>query len=256
MYEAVRASEASTPSRLAATAARAGYDGVVLRNARTAVADVAALREAVDCDVVVAAEVVADDPQSARGHVGNYRPDVTLLVVRGGSVATNRFAVESPKVDVLARPMHGDGDVNHVLLRAAAENDVHVEVNLGPVLRSTGGPRVRAIRSLRKLAELVDAYDTPHVVSADPGDHLEVRAPREVVAVGEAAGLDPAFVREGLAAWGALAERRRREQSPEWVAPGVRVVDAVDEADAGDPERVDDGDSERADDGRAEGDAP
>jgi len=227
MYEAVHARPdgESTVARLALTAAEQGYEGVVVRNHGDSRAeyDRAAVADAYGIDVVAGVEVRADDPSRASGFVGNYRPDETVVVVHGGDPAINRFAVEQPAVDVLAHPMRGEGDFNHVLANAAAANGVHVEFALGPVLRDGGGSRVRAIQGLRKLRELVADADTPFVVSADPGSHLELRAPRELVAVGESIGFDPETIRSGLAAWADIAERNRERHAESFVEPGVTV---------------------------------
>jgi len=240
MYEAVHAHPHgdSTAARFARTAGAYGFEGVVVRGRGGSEPDPAAARAAADVDVVDAVEVVADDPRGASGAVGNHRPDRTLLLVRGGTPALNRFAVEEPRVDVLARPMAGDGDFDHVLARAAAENGVRVEFDLGPVLRETGGPRVRALRDLRKLRELVGGHDAPFVVSAGSRSHLELRAPRELRAVGAAVGLDPGTVEDGLREWGRLAERNRRRRSPSFVSPGVELADAPGDwdGDGGDDE--------------------
>jgi len=126
--------------------------------------------------------------------------------------------------------MRGDGDVNHVIVKAAKENGVRIEFDLSGVLRAEGGERVQALRGLRKLRELVEYYDAPFVVSADPTSHLELRAPRELLAVGEEIGFDREQVRAGLEEWGVLAERNRELLSEEFIAPGVEVAD--DEEDA------------------------
>lgn len=222
MYEAVHAHPDgdSTAARLAATAARQGYDGVVVR-ADDARPDYERLRADADCDVVDAVEIVADSPDRASGAVGNFRPDRTVVVVRGGTNRMNRFAVEQDRVDVLSRPFAGEGDVNHVLAKAAERNGVRIEFDLGPVLRATGGHRVRHVDDLRKLKRILDHYGTPYVVSANPRSHLELRAPRELAAVGEEVGLGAEWVREGLAEWGRVAARNRERLSESFIAPGV-----------------------------------
>jgi ribonuclease P/MRP protein subunit RPP1 len=245
----VRPDGASTAGRVARTAARYGYDGLVVR-AVDAAPDYATAREVAGVDVVDAVEVVADAPASASGAVGNYRPKRTVVVVRGGTDALNRFAVEQDRVDVLAAPFDGDGDVNHVLANAAREHGVRIEFDLGPVLRDSGGGRVRAIAKLRKLAELVDDADAPFVASARATSHLELRAPRELAAAGEAIGLGADRVEAGLREWGRLAARNRDRLDPDsgFVAPGVRVVD--DEGDgAGADDLGGDGDRPPGDDG-------
>jgi len=59
-------------------------------------------------------------------------------------------------------------------------------------------------------------------VSANARSHHQLRAPRELVAVGEAVGFDAEAVREGLRAWGDLAERNRERRSEGFIQPGVR----------------------------------
>lgn len=226
MYEAVYAHPdgGSTAARFAETADREGYDGVIVR-AVDADPDYERLRASTPVDVVDAVEVVAPDPQHASGAVGNARTERTVVCVRGGTDALNRFAVEQPRVDVLTRPFgddgRGDGEVNHVLAKAAAENGVRIEVNLGPVLRGHGGSRVRHVGTLRRLHRILDHYDAPYVVSAAARSHLHLRAPREVAAVGEEIGLGEAWTRRGLDAWGDLVARNRRRSSESFIAPGV-----------------------------------
>jgi len=199
VYEAVHAHPDgdSTVARFAATAASVGYEGVVVRSrsdARPEV-DCEAVGEEHGLDVVSGVELDADDVSAASGALGDLRERATLLVARGGTPELNRFIAESPRVDVLAGPMRGRGDVNHVVVKAAERNAVHVEFDLSKVLRADGGERVQALRGLRKLRELVAHYDAPYVVSADPTSHLHLRAPRELLAVGEEIGFDREQIR-------------------------------------------------------------
>jgi ribonuclease P/MRP protein subunit RPP1 len=226
MYEAVHARPDgdSTVARMVRTAATCEYDGVIVRNHGDARAeyDPEALRDVYDVDVVDGVEIRADDPSQASGYVGNYRPDYTVLCLHGGTPALNRFAVEQDRVDVLSHPMRGTGDLNHVLVKTARENGVRIEVNVADVLRTSGGHRVQVLQDLRKLRELIDAFDAPYVVSADPFSHLHVRAPRELFALGETIGFDADAVEEGLREWGRLAARNRERQSESFIEPGIR----------------------------------
>jgi ribonuclease P/MRP protein subunit RPP1 len=235
MYEAVtpHPDGEATAARFAHTLDGYGFTGAVVR-ARGAAPGLAAVRDRYDLDVVDAVEVVADDPAGASGAVGNYRPKRTLLVVRGGTVALNRFAVSQSRVDVLSGPTAGDGDVDHVLVRTAAENGVRLEFDLGPVLRESGGERVRELSDLRRLRDLVDHYDAPYVVTASPRSHLQVRAPRELRAVGATVGLGSDWVAAGLREWGRLADRNRERQSERFVEPGVTRGRYLDEGRPGD----------------------
>ena len=222
-YEAVTAypDGSSTVSRYAQTAAEYGYDGIVVRT-RQADSDPVAIADTYGVDVVSGIEIVAETPDSIAGSVGNFREACTLLMVRGGTNARNRYAVETDRVDVLTRPMAGDGDFNHVLARAAKTHGVRVEFDFGTVLRQAGGNRVQALRGLRKLRELVEYYETPYVVTASPTTHLWLRAPRELLAVGEQIGFSASQITQGLAEWVRLTERNRRRAEESFIEPGVR----------------------------------
>ncbi len=228
MYEAVHVDPADPQDleRVLETAERYGFEGIVIRNHSDSRLeyDLESTIEATETtlDVVDGLEVRADDPHQASGSIGNFRPTYTILGVDGGSSALNRFAADNDKIDVLAHPMDGSGDVNHVIVKAAAENGVRLECSFAPVLRSTGGRRVRAIQSLRKLRELVTYYDAPYVVSADPTSALELRAPRELRALGVELGFEAAWIEGGLEEWGRLATRNRRIQSDSFIEPGVK----------------------------------
>ena len=221
-YEAVTAypEGTSTVSRYAQTAASYGFDGLVVRT-RDAEYDADAVGDEYGVDIVTAVEVDAESPDSVSGSIGNFREECTLLLVRGGTNALNRYAVEQDRVDVLTRPMAGNGDFNHVLARAAKTHGVRVEFDFGSVLRETGGQRVQALRGLRKLRELVEQYDTPYVVSASASTHLWLRAPRELIALGEQIGFSAAQMKTGLEEWGRLAARNRERTDESFIAPGV-----------------------------------
>lgn len=224
LYEAVRARPAggSTVSRFAATASAYGFDGLVVRSSDgpTAVNEYDRQGRPHGIDVVDGIEIDAPDRSTASAEIDRYRDRRTVVCLHGGRL--NRFGAERPRVDVLTRPMR-DGDLNHVIAQAAVENGVRLEVNLTRVLREAGGRRVRAIRDLRKLAALIRKYDVPFVVSADASSHLHLRAPRELVAVGEVVGFEAEEVRAGLHEWGRLADRNRDRQSDTYLEPGVRV---------------------------------
>jgi ribonuclease P/MRP protein subunit RPP1 len=227
MYEGVHAHPDgdATVARHALTAAEYGYEGIVVRNHgdRQTEYDPEAVADAHGIDVVAGVELRSDDRSQLSGLVSRYRDERTIVCVHGGDDAVNRFACEQPAVDVLAHPTRDGGDFNHVLAKAAERNGVRVEFDLGPVLRTDGGRRVQALAALRKLREIVAHYDTPYVVSANPTAHLQVRAPRELVAVAEQVGFDPAWTREGLREWGRLAARNRDRAAESFLSPGVRL---------------------------------
>ncbi|ADJ14990.1 RNase P subunit p30 family protein [Halalkalicoccus jeotgali] len=225
MYEAVYATPEgrSTVARFAHTASEYGFSGLVVRSGAACGADDAeAIAESTGIDVVHGTEIRAEGPQKASGYLGDRREEYTVLALRGGTNELNRFAVEQERLDVLTKPMAGEGDFNHVLAKAAARNGVRVEFDLSTVLRLEGGPRVQALSDMRKLRELVGQYDAPYVVSGAPESHLQLRGPRELVAVGERVGFSAEEIEHGLREWGRLTDRNREVVSESFIEPGVR----------------------------------
>ncbi len=213
----------STVGRLAATAARQGYGGLVVTNAD---------REGVTVegdhaiDVVSGVVVNAADAETAAGTLGSVRSGsdtrYTVVCVRGRTAETTRFAVGQDRVDALLLPADRDVDFDHVRAATAEDHGVRVALDLGGVLRETGRDRVAALERLRRRREILDDADATPLVTARARSHLDLRSPRDLAAVGEAVGLGSDAVRAGLAGWGAVVAHVRRVTAPEFVEPGVR----------------------------------
>jgi ribonuclease P/MRP protein subunit RPP1 len=101
--------------------------------------------------------------------------DYTL--VRGGDYNINRLAVADKRVDILAHPDLGrrDSGVDSVIARAAGENKVAIEVNLGRVINSWGLNRVYVIRNIRRNLILARKYSVPLVATTGAKSFIELR---------------------------------------------------------------------------------
>lgn len=207
-YEAVTAYPAgrSTPARFASAAAEMGFAGVIVRNARDASDDptAAEVAQRYGIDVIGGIELDPDVPDDASGALPGLRSEYPLVVLVGGSTRINRFAATQRHVDVLARPITPTGPrLDPGTVATAVDNDVAIEVNLGP-LREPGGSRVRYIQRLRSLWRVLSHHDAPYVVSMRPTSHRGLRGPRQVRALGEAVGIPAEAVDRGLRRWGEL----------------------------------------------------
>jgi ribonuclease P/MRP protein subunit RPP1 len=216
----------STLSRYVLTATRYGYDGVIsLTRYDGTDRDHERSRPAVDPgaitgDVVDGALIDATDRERASVALDRSREAHTIVVCRAETTSLQRFGAESHRVDVLSVPVQGEA-LEHGILKAAAANEVRVAVDLDPVLHDCGGDRVRAIATLQRRKRFLDDVGANHVVTASPTDHLELRAPRDLAAVGASVDLGEEWTRDGLAEWGELVERNRDRRSEAFVEPGV-----------------------------------
>lgn len=233
-FEAVRGypDGSSTASRFASKAATLGFDGLILRNGRQAFApeSMDAIGDRFDLTLIAGMELTPAVPDDASGRLPQLREEVPVVIVAGGTVALNRFVAEQRHVDVLARPITADGPSIEVgTAKTAKEHDVAIELDFAPV-RATGGRRVRYLKRLGHLWRVIDAYDVPFVVSGRPESHLELRAPRELAAMGHVIGIGEDDIHRGLARWRKIVARNRSRRDERFIEPGVqRVTDEAED---------------------------
>lgn len=223
MYEAVRPFPAgqATSARFAVRAGAMGYDGIVVL-ADPGRTGAGRLADRFDVDVVAGAMVAEREQGALARTIQSTRPAVELLCVEAGTPGLRRFATTRDRVDVLLDPIGEHGPIAHTIAKRAADHGVAIALDLEPLLTRRGADRSRYARDLRLLARVLDHYDVPSVVTGRPDSHLAMRAPRELVAVGAAVGIDDAFLERGLETWGAIVERNRAVRDDSFIEPGVR----------------------------------
>ncbi|MFB6282690.1 MAG: RNase P subunit p30 family protein [Halobacteria archaeon] len=210
MYEFVHHLPESNSSlaRMAVTASDAGYGSVVSRNhtdttggtdgGSNGVQEIYDEEPALDdVDIYRGIEVRADSVNDLNSQVHSFSGEAEVVMVHGGDAEINVAASQSDDVDVVCHPCMKE-EFNHVFIRNCAENDVAVEFNLRPVIRVSGGSRVRSLENIRKMLELVRKYETSFIISCDPFGHLEIRGRREVEAICRSIGFSDDELQMGM----------------------------------------------------------
>lgn len=214
---------ADSSTRLSLEAKEYGYAGIATLNTPEYQAEVKAVEGG--ARVYPGVMIEADNVRQLKGRIGTYRGRVVVLAVRGGVEKINRAAVEDPRVDVLSHPhTRRGGGLNHVLARAAADNRVAIEYDLGQVIHGRGGSRVRVLTGFRDNLKLCRKYDAPMLLTSGARSKYDLRAPREMIAL---AGLFDMTKGEAEAALSTTPEEIIRRRSPPdgQVMPGVEVVE-------------------------------
>ncbi|MEE8168262.1 MAG: RNase P subunit p30 family protein [Candidatus Hydrothermarchaeales archaeon] len=109
--------------------------------------------------IALGAEISAGNKGSFKDSIKALR-GFDYLVVRGGSDMANRLAVSDSRIDILAHPELGrrDSGLDSFIARKAKENSVAVEVNLGALITSKRGQRVRLLKNIKKNLMLSRKY--------------------------------------------------------------------------------------------------
>jgi ribonuclease P/MRP protein subunit RPP1 len=176
-----------------------------------------------DIELVRGAEIEVRNSSKLHGLVGKFRKKVDVLVVHGGSESINRSAVENPNVDVLTNLLTDrDNGFNHVLAKAAHDNEVAIAFNLDAIIKQRGGRRVHALGHFRKNLQLARKYNVPAILTSNAMCCYDMRAPREMIALAGLFGMEKDEANAALSTIpeGIIKGNRRNSSIPQ----GVRII--------------------------------
>jgi ribonuclease P/MRP protein subunit RPP1 len=166
-------------------AKRYGYAGIAITNHNDILNEVS---NYIFSGVELRTNSVLELKRKIRLHWGK----VSLLAVHGGNEKINRAALEDSRVDILAHPCgeKGEGELNHVLVRYAAENGVAIDFNLNAIIHSRRrSERARILSKMRENLKLVRKYKVPMILTSNAHSIYDLRAPREMIALASLFGM-------------------------------------------------------------------
>jgi len=143
-------------------------------------------------DVVSCVMIKPRNPEELNSIAPKARNNAEILMVHGGDYDVNRAACENSMIDVLCHPELGrkDSGLDHICVRAAADNNVAVEVNFREVLESHKKTRVHVISAMRKNVKLCGKYGASVIVASGSVTKWGMRSGRELAAVAHILGMD------------------------------------------------------------------
>jgi ribonuclease P/MRP protein subunit RPP1 len=220
-YECLQAfpEGSDSASRLALTAKRFGYKGIIICNLMPD--RIWGLQPALSMkgiDVVLGVEVAADNARSLKSRVSSLRRRYPFLVVNAGSEEMIRAACEDPQMDVVY--MSGRLILGIAAARSAKLNQVAIGFDLSHLIRLRGSARARWLEATARNLELARKFSLNLVITAGARSRLDLRAPRDLLALAEVAGFGPDEAATALELPGKLV----RLNAGHWVSPGVELL--------------------------------
>jgi len=211
----------SSASRMALAARQLGWGGIlILSRDPEGIFMPEAAQKVRGIEVAIGAEAQAAGSRALKSRIGSLYSRYPFVAVLGSSEEVIRMASEDPHVDLLLHPC----DVRHLLgiatARAAAQNQVAIGLDLSPLIHLRGHNRARWMGALRINLELVRKFHIRPVITAGAASHLDLRSPRELMALAGVAGFEAQEAAEALRLPGRLLELNRRN----WAGPGVEVL--------------------------------
>ncbi len=211
---------ADSPSRLALAAKRLGYQGIIICNEDPrSVFRIEAAEKVKGISVALGAEVTAQNARALRSRVLALRAKYPLIAVHGETEELIRAACEDANVDVLLlgavwRPL------GIAQARAAEQNQIAIGFDLSPLIRLRGSSRSRWMEVTGRSLELARKFGLSMVITAGARSHLDLRSPRDLVALAEVVGFERSEAEEALNLPGRLLALNRRN----WIGPGVELL--------------------------------
>jgi len=154
------------------------------------------------------------------------RKKFDILLAQGGDLKMNRFAVETPEVDILTHPSfeRTDSGLNHVLMKLARDNNVAIEINFREILINERKSRSRVLSNMISNVNLAKKIHAPIIVCSSALSHWELRHPLELISFMSHLGLKTNEAKECITKIPEkiiLQNKERRSQK--WVQPGVKI---------------------------------
>jgi len=210
-----------SPSRMALAAKKLGYSGIVITNHTTTgrAFGIDAARLVGGIEVVIGFEIVATDQRSLHAKAASLRDRSDFLAVHGGDEKINRAACEDSNVDLLAHAHEGRSGIGVAAAKAARDNQVAIGLDLGPIIRLRGSSRVRWMEAVRRDLDLIRKFDLNLMISTGAKSHLDLRSPRDLVALASLFGLERERAVEALTLPKSIIDLNRRR----WVSVGVEL---------------------------------
>ncbi len=182
-----------------------------------------------DIDIAIGVEI-NEKPANISKLAKQLRKDVELILVHGGDLEVNRAAVETPEVDILLHPENKeqgqesryDSGLDHVMVKLAKKNNVHIEFSLNDVIYTSKKTRASILKSLLQNTKLVRKYNAPFVITSGAWSAWNMRAASDLLSFGKYLGFQDPEIKKALSA-APLVENKKR-LSGKWVAPGVEIV--------------------------------
>ena len=162
-------------------------------------------------------ELVVKNASQISGLLHRWWKRSHCLIFRGGSESLNRLGVENHQVDVLGSP----GKINHVLAKLASENGVAIEFDLGAIIHRRGLKRSETLALYRNNLKLVRKYRAPFILTTNPRNLYDLRAPREMAALSMLFGMTREESVHGLST---VPKEILERHEKNFIAEGVRLV--------------------------------
>lgn len=178
-------------------------------------------------DLVARVDFTPKTPRALLHDLRSFRRRFEIISVTCTSKGVARQAAKDRRVDLLLFPA-----INlrkRFFDRAEAELASKalscLEIEMAPLLLLSGSPRIRLLSRLRREVAIAKRFNVPVVFSSGATNKCLMRGPHDYAALATLFDMPLPYALRALSKDPlAIVERNREKLSPDYVAPGIRVV--------------------------------
>lgn len=172
-------------------------------------------------------DLTPKNPNELTRDLRRLRRKFELIAVICKSKSVARQAAKDRRVDLLNFPsVHvRERFFDKAEAELASKALASLEIDIKPLLTLEGSTRVRLLHNLRREAATAIDYNVPIVLSSGVSDEKLMRKPLDQASLGFLFDLDESSAIKAVSKNPtAIVERNREKLSPNFVAPGIRVI--------------------------------
>jgi len=191
----------SSLRRMALEAGALGFDSIVVPDAPP--------QEYFGVRVIPAILIAELNPRVISGLIRANGQKQPLVMVNAGENGFNREILNLKGIHIL-RQVHKTrkNSFDHVSARLAAERGVAVDIDLSPIIHSSGLSRQRVMQRYNDLVTLFNRYRFSLTLSSNACSILDLRSVEEICLLCGLFSLEEDDVREGLGTAGSLLDQK------------------------------------------------
>jgi ribonuclease P/MRP protein subunit RPP1 len=151
--------------------------------------------------IIPATLITETDVRKVSGHIRKQGGEGMLMVVNAGENGFNRAVLNLNGLHIL-RHVHKNqkNSFDHITARKAAERKVAIDIDLYPLIHSTGFPRQKVLQRYLDIITLWSRYRFPLTLSSNACSWLDLRSTDEICHLCGLFGMDEGDVRGALGA--------------------------------------------------------
>jgi ribonuclease P/MRP protein subunit RPP1 len=187
----------SSLRRMAVEARELGFDTIVVPDAVTLTCP--------GVRIIPASIIRAESVRTVSGRLSRYNDGKSLVMVEAGENGFNRAVLNIRGVHVL-RALHlaRKQSFDHICARIAAERGIAVDIDISPLIHTSGPSRQRVLVRFAELIRLHDRYRFFLTVSSNARSVLHLRSANDIVLLCSLFGMEEDDVCEALSTVGNL----------------------------------------------------